>query len=289
MSDSRSESWRLGDTVVHRIGFGAMRLVASVAFGAGEIGDPDQAIRVLRRAIELGVDHIDTAGFYGTSLHAANDLIRAALWPYPDDLVIATKVRPDKGLAEGVAASGWLRSQVEQNLRQLGLDSLDLVYLRVMDGASLADDLAALCGLRQAGLIRQLGVSGVTEQQLNEALAIAPVAAVQNRYGVGVKRDVPILGATGAAGIAFVPFFSIAAEGKHRGPVREEPADVLEIANAHGASAAQVRIAWTLQLGPHVLAIPGTGNLEHLAENVAAGEIHLSGEEMARLQAVESG
>ena len=126
MSDSRSESWRLGDTVVHRIGFGAMRLVASVAFGAGEIGDPDQAIRVLRRAIELGVDHIDTAGFYGTSLHAANDLIRAALWPYPDDLVIATKVRPDKGLAEGVAASGWLRSQVEQNLRQLGLDSLDL-------------------------------------------------------------------------------------------------------------------------------------------------------------------
>jgi aryl-alcohol dehydrogenase-like predicted oxidoreductase len=273
---------------VRRIGFGSMRLVGSVAFGAGEIGDPDQAIRVLRRAIELGVDHIDTAGFYGTSLHAANDLIRAALWPLPDDLVIATKVRPDKGLAEGVTSSGWLRSQVEQNLRQLGLDSLDLVYLRVMDDASLADDFAALCGLRQAGLIRHLGVSGVTEQQLNEALAIAPVVAVQNRFGVGVERDIAILRATAVAGIAFVPFFSIAAEGKHRGPVGKEPDDVLEIANAHGASPSQVRIAWTLQLGSHVLGIPGTGNLEHLAENVAAGEIHLSAEEMARLRQSEA-
>jgi pyridoxine 4-dehydrogenase len=263
---------------VNRIGFGAMRLAGRVAFGLGVPRDRSQAIRVLRRAVELGVNHIDTAAFYGSSPGAANELINVALSPYLGELLIATKVRPERR-----GTSKPLRAQVEDNLRQLGLEHLDLVYLRVMDSSALAEEFAALSTLREIGLIRHLGVSGVTEQQLNEASAIAEVVAVQNRYGVGVRRDDAVLQATAGMGIAFVPFFSIAGEGKHHGPAAEDADDVRATAKAHGVSPAQVRIAWTLQLAPHVLAIPGTGDPDHLEENIAAGRIRLTDEEMARL------
>ena len=159
-------------------------------FDTGAVADRDQAFRVLRRAMELGVNHIDTAAFYGSPGHPANELIRAALAPYPDELLIATKVRPGHGDPTSATAR-WLRDQVEENLRQLGLESLDLVYLRVMDDSSLAEDLAALSAMKEAGLIRHLGVSGVTEHQLREASTIAEVVAVQNRYGVGMNRHEP--------------------------------------------------------------------------------------------------
>jgi aryl-alcohol dehydrogenase-like predicted oxidoreductase len=258
-----------------------MRLTGRVPFGVGSPDDRDQAIRVLRRAVEVGVDHIDTAAFYRSNLHCSNELIRASLSPYPDGLLIATKVKsdPDHG-------GSTLRDQVEENLGVLGLECLGLVYLRVLPGTPVAEDFAVLADMRDAGLIRHLGLSGVTEQQLDEALAVAPVAAVQNRYGVGVRRDETVLHATASRGIAFVPFFSIAAEGKHDGPPAQDRAAVIAIAAAHRASPAMIRIAWTLELGPHVLAIPGTSNLQHLEDNVSAGQLQLSTEEVAALRAL---
>jgi pyridoxine 4-dehydrogenase len=273
----------LGAASVNRIGFGAMRLTGSVPFGVGAPGDKDQAVRVLRRAVELGVNHIDTAAFYRSFLHSSNEVIRAALHPYPDDLLIATKVKSDPD-----HHGDTLRDQVEQNLAELGLERLDLVYLRVLPGSRVADDAAALAELQAMGLIRDLGVSGVTEGQLAEALAVAHVVAVQNRFGVGVRRDEAVLGCTASKGIAFVPFFSIAAEGRHHGPPTRDREEVLAVAAAHRVSPAMIRIAWTLQLGPHVIAIPGTSNLEHLEDNVRAARVRLSSEEVAALGRIDA-
>jgi aryl-alcohol dehydrogenase-like predicted oxidoreductase len=221
-------TWTLGDLTVNRMGFGAMRLPQTGrALAADAVpGDRGRAITVLRRAVELGVNHIDTAAFYFSALRSANELINTALAPYPDDL-------------------------------------------------------------RVAGLIRHLGVSGVTPGQLAEALAIAPVVCVQNRYGIGASpAEHEFVDACGDQGIAFVPFFTIAGRGGGRGVTGDEHEEVLAIASAHGATAAQVRLAWTLQRGAHVLAIPGTGDPAHLAANVAASALRLSGEELALLESV---
>jgi pyridoxine 4-dehydrogenase len=274
MIKSEAGVWRIGTKVVSKIGFGAMRLTGRVPFDEGSLGDFDNGIRVLRRAADLGVSHFDTAAFYRSSLHGANELLRAALWPYSNDLVIATKVRPELH-REGQS----LVDQVEENLRELGRESLDLVYLRVRDGVSIADDFAALSSMKDRGLIHHLGLSGVDTRQLDEASAICDVVAVQNRYGIGMRRDETVLRATELRGIAFVPFFSIAGEGRHKGPPVDESEEVRRIAIAHGASNAMVRIAWTLALGPHVLAIPGTGRVDHLEENVNAGSLQLGSEE----------
>jgi pyridoxine 4-dehydrogenase len=283
-------TWKLGDLVVNRIGFGAMRLPQSGrALVADAVPrDRDTAISVLRRAVELGVNHIDTAAFYFSPLRSANELINSALAPYPDDLVIVTKVGPGRDPSgEWVAAArpDQLRGQVEENLRQLGRDHLDVVNLRVMPSmTSIAEHVGALAELRQAGLIRHLGVSGVTPERLAEAQAVAPVVCVQNRYGIGANAEEhAFLDACGEQGIAFVPYFTIAGKGAGAGVTGTENADVLAVARARGATAAQIRLAWALQRGPHVLVIPGTGDLDHLAANVAAAALRLTGDEMSRL------
>lgn len=282
-------TWKLGDLPVHRLGFGAMRLTGSAAFHHGTPSDRDRSIAVLRQAIDLGVNHIDTAAFYFSSLRSANELINSALAPYPDDLVIVTKVGPYRAYDGEWGTSARpedLRGHVEENLRQLGRDHLDVVNLRRMPTYdSIAEHFGALAELREAGLIRHLGISNVTPRHLAEAQAIAPVVCVQNRYAL--DRPDPdsdeLLAICGEQGIAFVPFYAVAGEAAERGAATAHDEGVRAVARAHGASPAQIRIAWTLHQGPHVLAIPGTGNPGHLTENVAAGAIRLTDEELNRL------
>jgi pyridoxine 4-dehydrogenase len=241
---------------------------------------------VLRHAVELGVNHIDTAAFYFSPLRSANELISQALAPYPDDLVIATKVGPSRspsGHWLPRATKKQLRGQVEENVRQLGRDHLDVVNLRVTGTDSIAERFGALADLRTAGLIRHLGVSNVHPHQLAEAQDIAPVVCVQNRYALGRCQDDDFLRFCGEQGIAFVPFYSIAGQGGQAGANGTETEEVLAIARAHGVRAAQVRLAWTLHRGPHVLAIPGTGDPDHLTANVAAGALRLSAADLTRL------
>jgi pyridoxine 4-dehydrogenase len=286
-------TWQLGDLTVNRMGFGAMRLpqVGRAMDRNAAPSDRNTAISVLRRAVELGVNHIDTAAFYFSRLRSANELINAALSPYPDDLVIVTKVGPGRD-ASGewldAARPDQLRGQVEENLRQLGRDHLDVVNYRVQPSVtSVAEHVGALDGLRQAGLIRHLGVSAVTPAQLAEARATAPVVCVQNRFSVGSSaREREFVRECRRHGVAFVPFFSIAGKGRETGVTGAEHPEVLEAAQAHGATPAQVRLAWALQQGPHVLVIPGTGDPGHLAENIAACTLALTPDEMTRLESV---
>ena len=286
-------TWTLGDLTVNRIGFGTKRLAGS---GGTDLASPsgrDRIVALLRRAVELGVNHIDTAAFYPTFAHpdqamhdmttlrGANDLIQEALAPYPDDLVIATKVGPT---SEGMARPEALRGLVEEDLRRLGRDHLDVVNLRQFGLDSVADHFGALAEMQAAGLIRHLGLSNVRPEHLAQAQEIAPVVCVQNRYGVDFGRNNDdMLRTCGDQGIAFVPFFALTGAGREIGGVAHHDA-VLAIARAHDATPAQVRIAWTLSRGPHVLAIPGTGNPDHLAENIAAGVLCLSDEELAGLE-----
>ncbi|MGW4806378.1 aldo/keto reductase [Kitasatospora sp. NPDC004272] len=311
-------TWTLGDLTVNRVGFGAMRLAQrGPALVPGALPrDRAQAVGVLRRAVELGVNHIDTAAFYFSPLRSANELINRALSPYPDDLVIATKVgqpRDPSGAWLPHARPEQLRGLVEENLRQLGRDHLDLVNLRVVGGGSVAERFGALAELRTAGLVRQLGLSNVLPHQLAEARAVAPVVCVQNMYGLGVRPEQDaFVDLCGEQGVAFVPFYALAgrdgqygvggraADGPQEAGGRPGadgrpgaggggPAGVLEVARAHGVSPAQVRLAWTLHRGPHVLAIPGTGDPEHLVANVAAGALRLSAAELGRLDALHRG
>ena len=282
-------TWKLGDLPVHRLGFGTMRLTGSAAFHHGTPSDRDRSIAVLRKAIDLGVNHIDTAAFYFSSLRSANELINSALAPYPDDLVVVTKVGPYRAYDGEWGTSARpedLRGHVEENLRQLGRDHLDVVNLRRMPKYdSITEHFGALAELREAGLIRHLGISNVTPRHLAEAQAIAPVVCVQNRYAL--DRPDPdsdeLLRICGEQGIAFVPFYAVAGEAAEQGATTAHDEAVRAVALAHGASPAQIRIAWTLHQGPHVLAIPGTGNPDHLTENVAAGAIRLTDEELKRL------
>jgi aryl-alcohol dehydrogenase-like predicted oxidoreductase len=278
-----SGTWTLGDLTVNRIGFGAMRLTANAD---GTPSDRDRVVGVLRRAVALGVNHIDTAAFYFSAVRSANELINHALAPYPDDLVITTKVGPGRdpsGEWLPLARPDQLRGQVEENLRQLGRDHLDVVNLRQHGLDSIAEHFGALTELRDAGLIRHLGISNVRPQHLPQAQAIAPVVCVQNQYGLHLRRAEELLRACGEQGIAFVPFFAIAGAGREAGGVADSDA-VLAITRARGVTPAQVRLAWTLRRGPHVLAIPGTGNPDHLINNVAAGALRLSAEELASLE-----
>jgi pyridoxine 4-dehydrogenase len=279
---------RLGDQDVDRIGLGAKRLLCE-GFTAD---DRAGAVRLLRRAVELGVDHIDTAAFYPsvaneaegpggfTSLGVANELIREALAPYDERLLIATKVGPTE---HGLARPDQLPSLVEADLRALGRDRLDLVYLRQAGLESVAEHFGVLSDLRDAGMIRDLGLSSVRPEHLQQAQAIAPVVAVSNRYALDYGRvNDELLDTCGEQGIAFVPFFALTGEGREAGGVATDDR-VSEVARAHGATPAQVRLAWTLSRGPHVLVIPGTGSEAHLVENLAAGELQLSAEELTAL------
>ncbi|MEV5614138.1 aldo/keto reductase [Streptomyces sp. NPDC052225] len=286
-----SGTWTLGDLPVRRIGFGAMRLPGRIAFDNTSVADRARSIRVLRRAVELGVNHIDTAAFYFSALRSANELINAALAPYPDDLVIATKVGPRRDRAG--AWTAWarpdeLRGDVEENLRQLGRDHLDVVNFRMNDrtSADVTEYVGALAELRDAGLIRHIGVSDVDAERLAAAQEVAPIVCVQNRFGLGTARpgDTELLRSCADQGIAFVPFFAIAGKGGHAGATAsaDSPA-VRDIAAAHAVTPAQLRLAWTLHQGPNVLAIPGTGDPAHVDENVAAGALRLTPDELRAL------
>ncbi|MGC5257598.1 oxidoreductase [Gordonia sp. DT218] len=286
-------TWQLGDRTVSRIGLGAMRL-GGMPWEAPR--SRDDALAVLRRAIELGVNHIDTAAFYFTTTRSSNELISTALQPYPDHLVITTKVGPSQsrdGEFEPMGRPDQLRGQVEENIRQLGLDQLDVVNLRwgtTMEKTegSLADHLEALVELRDAGLLRNIGISNITADQLTEAMTITPVVSVQNRYGLTDRDDDTLLELCREHGIAFVPFFAVATStwASPEGPDDTGESEIATIAEAHGATPAQVRLAWTLQRGAHVLAIPGTGNPAHLEQNVAAGGLRLTADEVAVLDRI---
>ncbi|MFJ3721178.1 oxidoreductase [Streptomyces sp. NPDC090045] len=284
-------TWKLGDLEVNRVGFGTLRLTGNGMSGNSDGApiDREVAVGILRSAVERGVNHIDTASFYFSPLRSANELINRALAPYTDDLVIATKVGPwrdPSGAWLGMAGPGQLRGQVEENLRQLGRDHLDVVNLRVNGIVSVAEHFGALAELREAGLVRHLGLSCVTPEQLAEAQAIAPVVCVQNPYGLDQRlADTNgLIDSCRRQEIAFVPFFAIS------GRRREAPADdthgdgLRAVARAHGATPAQVRLAWTLHRGPNVLAIPGTSDPGHLTQNIAAGALRLSQDDLDRLE-----
>jgi pyridoxine 4-dehydrogenase len=274
-----------GDLPIHRLGFGAMRLPQGGWNGPPR--DPETGRAVLRRAVELGVDHIDTADFYrsGDGTVRANVLIREALHPYPAGLVIATKVGPIFGpRSPRPAGPGELRALVEDNLEALGVDRLDLVYLRIgmmegpPHGESIAARFQALAALREEGLIRHLGLSNVDAAHLAEARAIAPVVAVQNHFHVAMREEAAVLEACAASGIAFAPFFPL---GGGHADVRD--ARLVEVAARHHATPSQVALAWLLAVSPVTVAIPGTGSLAHLEENVAARSIALTAEDLADL------
>jgi pyridoxine 4-dehydrogenase len=283
---SQAGTVKLGDLTINRLGFGAMRLSTNGMIGSPR--DPEVGRAVLRRAVALGVNHIDTAAFYHSRDGSvrANALIREALSPYPPDLVIATKVGPvfgPNGPVQGTAAD--LRAQVEDNLKTLGLERLDLVYLRIgmmepPHGESLAERFEALAAMREEGLIRHLGLSNVDTTHLAEARAIAPVVAIQNHFHIAQRDDVAVLGACAEDGIAFAPFFPL---GGGRSDLSGN--GLAKVAARHGATVSQIALAWLLALSPVTLAIPGTGSIAHLEENIAAGSITLTAEDLADLRA----
>jgi pyridoxine 4-dehydrogenase len=269
-----------------RVGYGAMQLAGPGVFGPPK--DHDAAIAVLRTAVDLGIRHIDTADFYGP--HVTNELIREALAPYPDDLHIVTKVgarRDDTGNWLPAGAAADLRDQVHDNLRHLGLDALDVVNLRVLDGedrhspdASISDQFGALAELRQQGLIRHLGVSTVSAEQLAEARSIAPVICVQNFYNIAHREDDPLIELTAREGIAYVPYFPL-------GGFAPLQSDALEaVARQLGTTPMAIALAWLLQRSPNILLIPGTSSAEHLRENVAGAGLELPPDALARLDAI---
>jgi pyridoxine 4-dehydrogenase len=274
-------------TNVNRIGYGAMQLP-----GPGVWGPPTDraaALAVLRHAVELGVDHIDTAQFYGPDV--ANDLIREALHPYPEDLLIATKVGARRGEDRSwlpAPRPEELRDQVHANLRSLGLERLGLVNLRLGDGEGmaesgvpLAESLGALVDLQSEGLIDEIGLSNVNVEQLEAARALTGIAAVQNLYNLADRRSADVLAATAEAGIAFVPFFPLGAAWATDDVLGRR--DVQALAARHDATTAQVALAWLLAAGPHVRLIPGTTSVAHLEENLAAGDLELTPEDVAEL------
>ncbi|MEU9133415.1 aldo/keto reductase [Kitasatospora sp. NPDC048540] len=285
-------TWRLGDLEVNRIGYGAMRLTGNGMMGNSDGGPVDRAaaVRLLHSAFGQGVDHVDTAAFYFSPLRSANEIINRALSTWTEHVVVVTKVGPGRtpcGEWQTMARPDQLRGQVEENLRQLGRDFLDVVNLRRNGPGtdSIAEHFGALAELREAGLVRHLGLSNVRPEHVAEARTIAPVVCVQNAYGLD-WRDADGSGLVDLCreqGIAFVPFFAVSGLQREAAAAREQDARVLTVARAHGATAAQVRLAWTLHRGPHVLAIPGTTNPAHLAENIAAGALRLSEDELGLL------
>jgi pyridoxine 4-dehydrogenase len=265
----------LGNLKVNRIGFGAMQLGGSNAFGPP--ADADRSRAVLRRAVELGVNHIDTSDYYGP--YVVNDLIREALHPYPEDLVLVTKVgakRDDAGNWLLATTPEELRSAVHDNLRRLELDAIDVVNLRIMDATTPVEEgFTALAELQQQGLIKHLGVSNVSSKQLKEAQEIAPVVCVQNYYNLAHREDEALVDECAAQGIAYVPFFPLGGF---------QPLDherLAEVAQRHGATPRQVALAWLLHRSPTILLIPGTSSVDHLEENMASAGLRLSEEDIA--------
>jgi aryl-alcohol dehydrogenase-like predicted oxidoreductase len=277
-------TFAVADLELTRVGYGAMQLAGPGVFGPPK--DRDGAIAVLREAVEIGITHIDTADFYGP--HITNEIIREALWPYPGELHIVTKIgarRDEKGGWPHARTPEELRSQVHDNLRNLGLDVLDLVNLRVgaidfPEAGSLARQFEALAELQQEGLIRHLGVSNVTAEQFAEARSIATVVSVQNHYNVARRDDDALVDLTAREGIAFVPYFPL-------GGFTPLQSGVLDaVAERLGATPMSVALAWLLQRSPNILLIPGTSSVAHLRENVAAAALELPEDALVELDAI---
>ncbi|SDD24929.1 oxidoreductase [Auraticoccus monumenti] len=277
-----NSTFTLGSTSVHRIGYGTMQLPGPHVMGPPR--DHDEAVRVLRRAVELGVDHIDTAQFYGPDV--ANELIAEALHPYPDGLALVTKVgarRDEAGAWVPDPEPASLRTQVEQNLRTLGTDRLTAVNLRLMEQPrpALEDQLAELVSLRDEGLIGGIGLSNADSDEVRSALG-AGLVCVQNAYSLVDRSSEDVLDLCTAEGIAFVPFFPLGSAIPGMPKVTDLP-DVRSVAERLGATPAQVGLAWLLARAENVLLIPGTSSVAHLEENVAAGGLTLSDEDLATL------
>jgi aryl-alcohol dehydrogenase-like predicted oxidoreductase len=275
----------LGDRTVNRMGFGAMQLAGPGVFGPPK--DRSAALAVLRHAVASGVDHIDTSDFYGP--HVTNQLIREALHPYPAGLTIVTKVgavrTADASWIPAIGSADLVRA-VHDNLRNLGVDALDVVNLRLMGRVhgpgegSLAEPFAALVELQKQGLIRHLGLSNVTSAQVAEARGLAKVVCVQNHYNVVHREDDALIDELAGLGIAYVPFFPLG------GFTPLQSSTLTQVAGGLGATPMQVALAWLIKRAPNVLLIPGTSSLDHLRENLGAAELKLPDEALARLDAI---
>ncbi|MCF6468388.1 aldo/keto reductase family oxidoreductase [Nonomuraea sp. MG754425] len=277
-------SWTLGDLTVTRFGYGAMQLA-----GPGVLGPPadrDGALAVLREVVSLGITHVDTSDAYGPRV--TNELIRAALHPYPGSLRIVTKVGATRD-----RQGGWpparrpedVRRAVHENLEALGLDVLDLVNLRLGDAlgprpGSLAEPFETLVGLQRQGLIRHLGVSNATAEQVAEARAIAPIVCVQNRYNLAHRQDDALIDELADQGIAYVPFFPLG------GFSPLQSSALSAVAARLDTTPMSVALAWLLRRSPNILLIPGTSSVAHLRENVAGAALPLSGEDLTELDKI---
>lgn len=281
-------TFRLGSRDVKRMGYGAMQLAGPGVYGPPK--DRAAAVAVLRAALEAGVDHIDTSDFYGP--HVTNQIIREALHPYRDDLTIVTKVGATRGADASwnlAASPAELRQAVHDNLRNLGLDVLDVVNMRSMLGVhgpaegSLEAPLTALAELRQQGLIRHIGLSNVTAKQVEDGQRIVPIVGVQNMYNLANRGDDALVEKLAREGIAYVPFFPLG------GFTPLQSGVLSEVAGELGATPMQVALAWLLQRSPNLLLIPGTSSLGHLRENLAAAGLKLPAEAVARLDTIGAG
>lgn len=278
----KAGTYPLGDHPVRRLGYGAMQLAGPHVFGPPK--DRDGAVAVLREAVARGVNHIDTSDFYGP--HVTNQIIREALHPYPDDLVIVTKIGAKRG-----ADASWnpafsaedLTRAVHDNLRNLGVDALDVVNLRIMFDVSgpaegsIEAPLAVLADLQRQGLVRRIGLSNVTARQVAEGRRIAEIVCVQNAYNLAHRTDDALVDDLAAAGIAYVPFFPLG------GFSPLQSTTLSGVAERLGATPMQVALAWLLRRAPNILLIPGTSSVAHLRENLAAADLTLPDAAMAEL------
>jgi aryl-alcohol dehydrogenase-like predicted oxidoreductase len=278
-------TYRLGDRQVGRLGYGAMQLAGPGVFGPP--ADEAKALAVLRDAIAAGVNHIDTSDFYGP--HVTNKLIKQALHPYPDDLCIVTKVgarRDDKANWLPAFSAEELTRAVEDNLRHLGLETIEVVNLRSMFGVHEPEEgpleapLEALIKLKERGLIRHIGLSNVTAKQVADAQKMTPIVCVQNLYNVANRHDDALVDSLNAQGIAFVPFFPLG------GFTPLQSGELNEVAQSLNATPMQVALAWLLQRSPNILLIPGTSSPQHLQENLASANLVLPPEALAKLNGI---
>lgn len=277
-------TWTLGDTTVTRFGYGAMQLAGPWVLGPPK--DHDAAVAVLRDAVSLGITHVDTAETYGPRI--VNELIREALHPYREDLLIATKVGGRRD-AEG----GWprarkpdeLRQQIEDNLETLGVDTLDLVHLRLGDANGpvaerIGDAVETLVDLQRQGVVRHLGVSNATAEQVEEAQSIAPIVSVQNGYNLAVRHDDALIDRLAAEGVAYIPFFPLGGFT----PLQSE--SLAAVARRHESTPMSIALAWLLQRSANILLIPGTSSVAHLRENVTGAGLELTEADLTELNAI---
>ncbi|MFU0853632.1 aldo/keto reductase family oxidoreductase [Kluyvera cryocrescens] len=279
-------TFSLGSQFVNRLGYGAMQLAGPGVFGPPK--DRHAAIDVLREALALGVNHIDTSDFYGP--HVTNQIIREALHPYADDLVIVTKIgarRGDDASWLPAFSAAELKQAVHDNLRNLGLEVLDVVNMRVMIGdghapreGSIEASVSVLAELQQQGLVKHIGLSNVTPTQVAEARKVANIVCVQNEYNIAHRHDDALIDALARDGIAYVPFFPLGGFSPLQSSILND------IAASLGATPMQVALAWLLHRSPNILLIPGTSSVAHLRENMAAAQLKLSTETLAALDGI---